>query len=164
VDGKLVELPNTDEQQHQANGHGHHEKEEAISLEYNYLLSSQLDSQRIYYEDQLRGIESTIAKINRQIKASTDELVHIKEENRKLDLENKKKLDDSSVFEKQKKTNTDQLEEWKKKCEVTKNLWLEEKKVKKQSLQMIRFGLILIFSHVKKKKRLQMHCWKIVIK
>ncbi|KAI8877248.1 zf-UBP-domain-containing protein [Backusella circina FSU 941] len=125
VDGKLVELPNTEQI---GNRHDHHEKEEAISLEYNYLLSSQLDSQRIYYEDQLRSIESKFTKINRQIKASTEELVQIREENKRLSLENKVKLDESSQLEIQKQANMKQLDEWKKNCEETKNVLLQEKK------------------------------------
>jgi len=49
-DGKLVELPSV-------HSHGEEtapvDKMENISLEYTYLLTSQLDSQRMYFEEQV---------------------------------------------------------------------------------------------------------------
>lgn len=43
------------------------EKVEAIGIEYSYLLTSQLDSQRAFYEDQQRGLERQLVSAEEMI-------------------------------------------------------------------------------------------------
>jgi BRCA1-associated protein len=72
ADGKLVELPSAS----MASGVAPNarvgpseadalaaEKIEAIGIEYSYLLSSQLDTQRTFYEDQQRGLQAQLDEL-----------------------------------------------------------------------------------------------------
>ena len=75
ADGKLVELPSAATSS--AAGGGREgsgmgpgpsdaltaEKIEAIGIEYSYLLTSQLDSQRSFYEDRVHELESTVSEL-----------------------------------------------------------------------------------------------------
>lgn len=72
TDGKLVELPSasitagsgTDSSRGLGPGPADNmaaEKVEAIGIEYSYLLTSQLDSQRAYYEEQLEAMKEQVA-------------------------------------------------------------------------------------------------------
>ena len=75
ADGKLVELPSAATSS--AAGGGREgsgmgpgpsdtltaEKIEAIGIEYSYLLTSQLDSQRSFYEDRVSELEATVGKL-----------------------------------------------------------------------------------------------------
>ncbi|KAH8928908.1 zf-UBP-domain-containing protein [Atractiella rhizophila] len=76
TDGKIVELPTsfaastTEDQLQRSPGGGgggpdrrmmaNQEKIEAIGLEYSYLLTSQLDSQRDFYDELVRGLRSQL--------------------------------------------------------------------------------------------------------
>lgn len=68
ADGKLVELPSASTMTSGGAGPGGPgrsdalaaEKIEAIGIEYSYLLSSQLDSQRAFFEDQKRALEASV--------------------------------------------------------------------------------------------------------
>jgi BRCA1-associated protein len=68
ADGKLVELPAASSAPNTPAGKGSYsaaasgdmvpsEKIESIGLEYSYLLTSQLESQRFYYEDKIHGLQ-----------------------------------------------------------------------------------------------------------
>ncbi|KAH7907261.1 hypothetical protein BJ138DRAFT_1014815 [Hygrophoropsis aurantiaca] len=74
ADGKLVELPSaassmgTNSRDEGALGPSHAdtlsaEKIEAIGIEYSYLLTSQLDSQRAFYEEQTTELKTQIAEL-----------------------------------------------------------------------------------------------------
>ncbi|KAJ1982671.1 hypothetical protein H4R35_000194 [Dimargaris xerosporica] len=67
TDGKLVELPDPEPSAAAARPAVPEEKVDAISLEYTNLLTSQLESQRLYYESQM-------ADITHQWQQSTQEL------------------------------------------------------------------------------------------
>lgn len=132
VDGKLVELPNHNTDSPSGGGgytSASQEKMEAISLEYSYLLTSQLDSQRIYYENQMDELTNELTKLTTQIKTLTQRVEEIKKENKKMQVENKAKQKLISDLEKGKERADKKLETWKEKCEATKHVWLEEKEV-----------------------------------
>lgn len=68
-------------------------KLESISVDYSYMLTSQLDSQRMYYEDQLEKITRQLSDLTKQVKivsneinAATQEQHVLKEEGKELDL------------------------------------------------------------------------------
>lgn len=51
------------------------EKIDSIQLEYTYLLTSQLDTQREYYEEKLARLESQIDAETKQFKIKIDTIV-----------------------------------------------------------------------------------------
>ncbi|KDQ19183.1 hypothetical protein BOTBODRAFT_28668 [Botryobasidium botryosum FD-172 SS1] len=102
ADGKLVELPSaatsmgTSERGGTGTGTGTGpsqadalaaEKVEAIGIEYSYLLTSQLDTQRAYYEEQTANLEGQLldatgqlAKVSAELERSTREARESREE------------------------------------------------------------------------------------
>jgi BRCA1-associated protein len=74
ADGKLVELPSSSMGVSGREGGGGGgptpadaiaaEKNEAIGIEYSYLLTSQLDSQREYYEEQTSALQLQVAELS----------------------------------------------------------------------------------------------------
>lgn len=75
ADGKLVEGPNHDKPVELES------KMEAMQLEYTYLLTSQLESQRTYYENMLADIERKLCEEMNYIK---DKAQNLNEENKLL--------------------------------------------------------------------------------
>lgn len=84
ADGKLVELPSASMAGAGAgDGRGPSEKDalgaekiEAIGIEYSYLLTSQLDSQREWYEEQANGLRGEVEQMRKTVetmKRATDE-------------------------------------------------------------------------------------------
>ena len=71
ADGKLVELPSASMRSIDDSGVGGPsasdsltaEKIEAIGIEYSYLLTSQLDSQRSFYEEQTVALQAEVASL-----------------------------------------------------------------------------------------------------
>lgn len=71
ADGKLVELPSASMRSIDDSGVGGPsasdsltaEKIEAIGIEYSYLLTSQLDSQRAFYEEQTVALQAEVASL-----------------------------------------------------------------------------------------------------
>ncbi|KAF7294492.1 hypothetical protein MKEN_01441800 [Mycena kentingensis (nom. inval.)] len=73
ADGKLVELPNASSSMSAGARDGDPgpgpadaltaEKVEAIGIEYSYLLTSQLDSQRAYYEEQVNELTAQVGQL-----------------------------------------------------------------------------------------------------
>ena len=71
ADGKLVELPSASMRTIDDSGVGGPsasdsltaEKIEAIGIEYSYLLTSQLDSQRAFYEEQTVALQAEVASL-----------------------------------------------------------------------------------------------------
>ncbi|KAG8220885.1 BRCA1-associated protein 2-domain-containing protein [Butyriboletus roseoflavus] len=78
ADGKLVELPSasssmgTNSRDDGALGPSHAdalsaEKIEAIGIEYSYLLTSQLDSQRSFYEEQIKHLKTQVDELQSMV-------------------------------------------------------------------------------------------------
>ncbi|CEI87965.1 hypothetical protein RMCBS344292_02370 [Rhizopus microsporus] len=128
VDGAIVELPPNEANSSKSSlGHSHDEDEpksgdsstknpsiirptdgmmnklENISTEYTFMLTSQMDSQRMYYEDQLDALTKQASTIESEIQRMTDYLnsvqqaqEHLKETDTNLKhilIENKKEKD-----------------------------------------------------------------------
>ncbi|KAL1917614.1 uncharacterized protein VTP21DRAFT_4007 [Calcarisporiella thermophila] len=79
TDGKLVELPSPNpaaqsEFQNPHDAQVSQEKLDAIGLEFSYLLTSQLDSQRMYYEAELEKIVMQVSALTAQVKNLTMEV------------------------------------------------------------------------------------------
>lgn len=105
------------------------EKLEAISLEYNYLLTSQLDSQQIHYESQMEQVAAQLSDMRSKTRSLLAEADQIQAENQRLEAENLEKEKQIVEFTKGKEKADKKLECWKEKCESTKAVWLEEKEV-----------------------------------
>lgn len=127
------------------------EKINAMSIEYTALLTSQLESQRIYYEDQLNALVKQLSNLTAKqnclqnsiqeevdhqqiLVAETKELTH----EWKLAQTNKNKLDQLS-------------QTWKEKYESARLSWEEEKKVE--------IIIIKIKLKKKKEKKLNIHLY-----
>ncbi|KAI8148059.1 BRCA1-associated protein 2-domain-containing protein [Fennellomyces sp. T-0311] len=82
VDGKLVELPGTSSSTPPVS----QEKLEAMSLEYSYLMTSQLDSQRIYYEDFLDQATRQLSALTKQAKGLAKDLQNLDQEKEALGI------------------------------------------------------------------------------
>jgi BRCA1-associated protein len=86
ADGKLVELPSaamSSSPREGGLGPGPSdsltaEKIEAIGIEYSYLLTSQLDSQRSYYEEKSAELKSQTVELKTMVDSLTKELEHAK--------------------------------------------------------------------------------------
>ena len=85
ADGKLVELPSASSMTTTADGVGSRlgpgpadtlnaEKMEAIGIEYSYLLTSQLDSQREHYEEQKAHLEKLLFTARDKLEALEKEM------------------------------------------------------------------------------------------
>lgn len=120
VDGAIVELPSTNQKpsklsvsgDYGANtsrgsnsaGQNYHPldtsnqqgKLDSISVDYSYMLTSQLDSQRIYYEEQLEVLTKQLSDLNNQVKVLLTEQ-RIEEAKQKDLLDKGKKLDSTIV-------------------------------------------------------------------
>lgn len=53
---------------------GGDEKIDSMQLEFTYMLTSQLDAQRRFYEDRLMRLENVIEKDNKSFKQKMDDL------------------------------------------------------------------------------------------
>lgn len=74
------------------------EKIEAIGIEYSYLLTSQLDSQRTFYEEQTTELRTQIDELRKMLEGISEEV----EKSRKDALEEmarRKKVDDERIEE-----------------------------------------------------------------
>ena len=94
ADGKLVELPSFGAGGDDGEGRGPGradviggEKIEAIGIEYSYLLTSQLDSQREHYEqqvnelkEQLDELKGVVAGLSKEAKEEREERIRLKRE------------------------------------------------------------------------------------
>lgn len=89
ADGKLVELPSASAMTMGASGRSDGggpsaadalsaEKIEAIGIEYSYLLTSQLDSQRTFYEEQTTELRTQLADLRGVVDALTKEVENTK--------------------------------------------------------------------------------------
>ncbi|OLN85201.1 RING finger protein ETP1-like protein [Colletotrichum chlorophyti] len=91
-DGKVVELPGSNGHHHGQDGGGHEDtvpraKLDNIGLEYTHLLTSQLESQRVYFEEMLSKVADKASKAaataesaSIQASAALEENAHLKAE------------------------------------------------------------------------------------
>ncbi|KAL0580611.1 hypothetical protein V5O48_001436 [Marasmius crinis-equi] len=117
ADGKLVELPSAASSTAMGVGPGREgglgpsaadaltaEKIEAIGIEYSYLLTSQLDSQRSYYEEQQTELQCQIGELRDMMERLSHDLEEEKSARRELEEERKKTQESEDVeLQKEKK-------------------------------------------------------------
>lgn len=108
ADGKLVELPSAAASMGTSPRDGgigpgpadalSAEKIEAIGIEYSYLLTSQLDSQRAYYEDQTADLQCQVAELQSILEQQArvfeqEKAALLKQQDEKLKEEEKRMAD-----------------------------------------------------------------------
>ncbi len=74
------------------------EKIEAIGIEYSYLLTSQLDSQRTFYEEQTTELKTQIDELRKMLEGLSEEVEHGRKEALE-ELTRRKKIDDERIQE-----------------------------------------------------------------
>merc|ERR1712137_444304 len=73
VDGKLVEIPDpSNPSMARAGKEKDHSKMDALAVEYNYLLTTQLESQRLYFEEREAEKESYIKSLEEKLQRLVD--------------------------------------------------------------------------------------------
>jgi BRCA1-associated protein len=100
-----------------------------MSLEYSYLLTSQLDSQRIYYENQMDEIASRLSSLTADTKSLLSQADQLQNENKVIEKENASKEKQIQELTKAKVEAELNLEDWKEKVQATKTACLQEKEV-----------------------------------
>lgn len=93
------------------------------------MLTSQLDSQQIYYESQMDQVAAQLAEMRLKTRFLLAEAEQIQTENKQLEAENTEKEKQIAQITKGKEKADKKLDSWKEKCESTKIVWLEEKEV-----------------------------------
>ncbi|KAG0205481.1 hypothetical protein BGX28_002964 [Mortierella sp. GBA30] len=132
ADGKLVELPSaidgTVPSQHAVEVG--QEKLDAIGLEYTYLLTSQLESQRLYFDAQMAAMSAQLAQMNKEAKDWEKEATLLNQKNRELALAaealEKEKV---PLLIKEKKAVEKRLEKVQEKLQVLERQYEEEKEM-----------------------------------
>ncbi|KAF9942786.1 hypothetical protein BGZ67_010418 [Mortierella alpina] len=132
ADGKLVELPSavdgTVPSQHAVQVG--QEKLDAIGLEYTYLLTSQLESQRLYFDAQMAAMAAQLAQMNKEAKEWEKEATELNERNRELALmaESLEKERVPTLI-KEKKATEKRLEKLQERLQLMERQYEEEKEM-----------------------------------
>ncbi|KAJ2955539.1 hypothetical protein NQZ79_g8466 [Umbelopsis isabellina] len=126
IDGKLVELPGANGDDNQSIPQ---EKLDAVSLEYTYLLTSQLESQRMYYEDHLENLTAQLSVLSSQVKTLAGEVQLVRAENDSLISHNRETEKKMKDVEKEKEKTERKLETVRERCDNIRKEWQEEKEM-----------------------------------
>lgn len=132
VDGAIVELPPLNYAgagNSNTNNRNQPVKLDTISVDYSYMLSSQLDSQRMYYEEQLDRLTHQLSDLTSQVKTISNELNNASTEQSLL-IDQGKSLDFSIIeIQKEKEKAEKRANTLKDKYEVMQKNLNEEKLV-----------------------------------
>jgi BRCA1-associated protein len=132
ADGKLVELPSavdgTLPSQHSVQVG--QEKLDAIGLEYTYLLTSQLESQRLYFDAQMAAMTAQLAQLNKEAKDWEQEAALMNQKNRELaNLAESLEKDKMPMLVKEKKAAEKRMEKMQERLQVLERQYEEEKEM-----------------------------------
>ncbi|KAG0216687.1 hypothetical protein BGX33_012280 [Mortierella sp. NVP41] len=132
ADGKLVELPSavdgTVSNQHSVQVG--QEKLDAIGLEYTYLLTSQLESQRLYFDAQMAAMTAQLAQLNKEAKDWEQEAALMNQKNRELAiLTETLEKEKMPMLIKEKKTAEKRMEKLQERLQVLERQYEEEKEM-----------------------------------
>ncbi|KAF9129033.1 hypothetical protein BGW39_004510 [Mortierella sp. 14UC] len=132
ADGKLVELPSAVDgslpSQHSVQVG--QEKLDAIGLEYTYLLTSQLESQRLYFDAQMAAMTAQLAQLNKEAKNWEQEAVLMEQKNRELAiLAETLEKEKMPTLIKEKKAAEKRMEKMQERLQVLERQYEEEKEM-----------------------------------
>ena len=100
-----------------------------MSIEYSYMLTSQLDSQRIYFENQMEALTAQLSQLTSQTRCLLTEYDKTKVENKQIaDMNDKKKKRIDEIAQ-EKKESEHKLDMWKEKYDAIRKIWTVEKEV-----------------------------------
>ncbi|KAF9414546.1 hypothetical protein BGZ94_000358 [Podila epigama] len=131
TDGKLVELPSAIDGQlpSQHSVQVGQEKLDAIGLEYTYLLTSQLESQRLYFDAQMAAMTAQLAAVNKEAKQWENEAVLLSEKNQRLAELAEQLEKEKPALLKEKKAAEKRLEKMQEKLAQLERQYEEEKEM-----------------------------------
>lgn len=89
-----------------------------------------MDSQRIFYENKKDQLATQLSNLSSQVESLTGKVTEIKQKNQKIETKNKLKEQEILGLVKGKEKADKKLQTWKEKCELTKQILLEEKEVR----------------------------------
>lgn len=155
TDGKLVELPSasitagTGVDTSRALGPGPAdtmaaEKVEAIGMEYSYLLTSQLDSQRAYYEEQMQAMKDQISSVYTKLEIQSQEIDALNSQRQAVEQKWAQQLDSQLVEANKERSKAEKKAE--KALELSKKF---EKELREE--KMVNEGLLQNLTANKKK-------------
>ncbi|KAG0264426.1 hypothetical protein BGZ95_003586 [Linnemannia exigua] len=132
ADGKLVELPSAMDgnlpSQHSVQVG--QEKLDAIGLEYTYLLTSQLESQRLYFDAQMAAMTAQLAQLNKEAKDREQEAVMMEQKNRELAiLAETLEKEKMPLLVKEKKAAEKRMDKMQERLQVLERQYEEEKEM-----------------------------------
>ncbi|KAK3836294.1 MAG: BRCA1-associated protein 2-domain-containing protein [Linnemannia gamsii] len=132
ADGKLVELPSAMDG-HLPSQHSvqvGQEKLDAIGLEYTYLLTSQLESQRLYFDAQMAAMTAQLAQLNKEAKDREQEAVMMEQKNRELAiLAETLEKEKMPLLVKEKKAAEKRMDKMQERLQVLERQYEEEKEM-----------------------------------
>lgn len=133
TDGKLVELPSATDGRtlpsQQTTDVGQ-EKLDAIGLEYTYLLTSQLESQRLYFDAQMAAMAEQLAQLNNQAKEWEQEAAMLSQKNHELTLHaDSLEREKMPILLKEKKATEKRMEKLQEKLQLLERQYEEEKEM-----------------------------------
>ncbi|ORX47464.1 zf-UBP-domain-containing protein [Hesseltinella vesiculosa] len=120
VDGKLVELPGQEDTPNEAG------KLDAMAVEYSYLLTSQLDSQRMYYEDRIKQVVQDISDLSLDCDEKSSRLALLQQTRLVQDRERTSLSQAIQSHEKENAKLKQKVTSWKDKTKAIENKYLEE--------------------------------------
>lgn len=132
ADGKLVELPSavdgTLPSQHSVQVG--QEKLDAIGLEYTYLLTSQLESQRLYFDAQMAAMTAQLAQLGKEAKDWEQEAALMNQKNRELAiLAESLEKEKMPTLVKEKKAAEKRMEKMQERLQALERQYEEEKEM-----------------------------------
>ncbi|KFH71082.1 hypothetical protein MVEG_03928 [Podila verticillata NRRL 6337] len=131
TDGKLVELPSAVDGQlpSQHSVQVGQEKLDAIGLEYTYLLTSQLESQRLYFDAQMAAMTAQLAQVNKEAKEWEKEAMALNEKNQALAQMAEQLEKEKPTLLKEKKAAEKRLDKMQEKLAMLERQYEEEKEM-----------------------------------
>ncbi|KAI8337194.1 BRCA1-associated protein 2-domain-containing protein [Chlamydoabsidia padenii] len=105
------------------------DKLEAMSMEYTALLTSQLESQQIYYEDQLDALTQQLSYLSKQKSDLKIKHQHAAEHHHHLVIQSSSLQHENDTLKRAQVLLQGKNDTWKKQYEVDRKNWEEEKKI-----------------------------------
>lgn len=144
-DGKLVELPSTlsDSRNYERHIDGDYvprEKLDNIGMEYTYLLTSQLDSQRLYFEEKVTQAADKASKATHAAEEAIEESRELMKEMKELRSRfTELNTEVLPTLEKAKERAERKAEKWADMAKRMEKEWKEEKGVNSGLMERIEF-------------------------
>lgn len=101
-----------------------------MTVEYTYLLTSQLDSQHIYYDSQIQDLTEQINELNSQLKQSILDMDQYSNDKHNIEMDIYQSEKEIEELIEWCKWADPEEEKWKAKCDAATEVLLKEKQVK----------------------------------